>query len=112
VILNVEQNSESLKISKDIYLRILGKAVSQTKNDIKDMESALPVNDLEKLQAISHRWKGDYGNMRVMVLSAIAKQLNDEVKSGRDKEKMFEILTQFKNNFAQLEMELGGLIKI
>ena len=46
MILNAQQNAESLKIPKDIYLRILGKAVAQTQNDIKDMESALPVNEL------------------------------------------------------------------
>jgi glycosyltransferase involved in cell wall biosynthesis len=42
------------------------------------------------------------------VLSSIAKQLNDEVKGARNKEKMFEYLMQFKNNFVQLETEIAG----
>ncbi len=111
MILNADLNAESLKISKDIYLRILGKAVAQTQNDIKDLESALPVSDIEKLQSISHRLKGDYDNMRVTVLSTIARELNLETKAGRDKQKMFELITQFKINFAQLELELAGLVK-
>lgn len=109
MILDSEQNAQSLKIPKEIYLRILGKAVAQTQADIKDMEAALPVGDFEKIQSISHRLKGDYDNMRITTLSAIVKKLNEEVKAGRDKEKMSGLLAQFKNDFAQLETELANL---
>ncbi len=100
-----------MKIPKDIYLRILSKAVAQTQIDIREMETALPFLDLEKIQSISHRWKGDYDNMRITTLAMIARALNQEVKGGRDKEKIFTFLKQFKELFFQLETELAGFLK-
>lgn len=109
MLINPEQNAESLKIPKAIYLRILSKAVSQTQVDIKDIETALPFADFDKIQSISHRWKGDYDNMRLPVVAAIARQLNLEVKSGRDKDKIITFLNQFKEIFLQIEAELSAL---
>ena len=111
MILSPQQNADSLKIPKDIYLRILGKAMSQTQVDIKDMETALPIADFDKIQSISHRWKGDYDNMRITTLSMIAREMNQEVKSGRDKEKIAGFLSKFKDIFFQLETELAAAVK-
>jgi HPt (histidine-containing phosphotransfer) domain-containing protein len=111
MILNPQANADSLKIPKDIYLRILGKAVSQTQADIKDVETALPIGDFDKLQSISHRWKGDYDNMRITTLSMIAREMNQEVKNGRDKEKVMEFVSKFKDIFFQLENELTAALK-
>ncbi len=112
MILTADQNAESLKIPKDIYLRILGKAVVQTQTDIKDIEAALPFSDFEKIQSISHRWKGDYDNMRITSLAMVARALNQEVKVNRDKEKIITFLTQFKNMFFELETELNNITKV
>ncbi|MCB9771745.1 MAG: Hpt domain-containing protein [Candidatus Omnitrophica bacterium] len=111
MILNPDLNAESLKIPKPIYLRILGKAVSQTTTDIKDLEAALPFADFDKIQSISHRLKGDYDNMRISTLSKLARELNMEVKNGRDKEKMMQYLMLFKEAFFQLETELAECLK-
>lgn len=111
MILNPQQNADSLKIPKDIYLRILGKAVTQTLTDIKDMETALPVADFDKMQSITHRWKGDYDNMRITTLSMLAREMNQEIKNGKDKEKVAEILTKFKDIFFRLETELAEAVK-
>lgn len=112
MILTADQNAESLKIPKDIYLRILGKALAQTHVDIKDMEAALPFSDFEKIQSISHRWKGDYDNMRIPALAAIARSLNQEVKTGRDKEKIILYLSQFKTMFFELQVEIDHILKV
>ncbi len=112
MILDPEQNAESLKIPKDIYLRILGKAVAQTQIDIKDLETALPFSDFEKIQSISHRWKGDYDNMRITALAMVARQLNLEVKAGRDKDKIIAFLTEFKDIFFLLQTELTNILKV
>ncbi len=112
MILTAQENAESLKISKDIYLRILGKAVAQTQVDVKDMQAALLSVDLEKIQSISHRWKGDYDNMRITPLAMVAKQLNQEVKAGHDNEKMAAFLVAFKDVFFQLEAELANHLKV
>lgn len=112
MIFDPQQNAESLKIPKDIYLRILGKAVAQTQTDIKDLETALPFSDFEKIQSISHRWKGDYDNMRITALAMVARQLNLEVKTGRDKDKIITFLTEFKDIFFQLQTELTKILKV
>ncbi len=112
MLLDPQANAESLKIPKDIYLRILSKAVAQTQIDIKQVEEALPFSDLEKIQSISHRWKGDYDNMRITTLAMIARALNQEVKTSRDKEKIFAFLKQFKDVFFQIEAELANFLKV
>ncbi len=112
MILTPDQNAETLKIPKHIYLRILGKAVLQTQTDMKDMHAALPFSNYDIIQSISHRWKGDYDNMRITSLSVIAKELNQEVKAGRDKDKIVQLISQFGEVFLQLEAELASYTKI
>ncbi len=100
--IDVEQNSASLKIDKMIYLRILTKATKQTQQDILDFESALLSDDLDKIQAVSHRWKGDYDNMRVTQLSALAREMNEVARTNKDKKKITNVFGEFKNCFQQL----------
>lgn len=103
---DAQLNAETLKIPKDIYLRILAKAVAQTQIDIQEMETAFPSADFEKIQAISHRWKGDYDNMRIAPLAQVAKTINQEVKMTRDTQKLLDFFNEFKNQFSQLQVEL------
>ena len=105
--INIEQNSASLKLNKEIYLKILAKATGQTQQDIRDIETALPSNDFDKVQAISHRWKGDYDNMRITALSSLAKQLNEISRTTKDKEKLARLFGEFKNCFQQLQQLVG-----
>ena len=107
--IDVEQNSASLKIDKAIYLRILAKATKQTQQDFSDFEFALSSDDFVKVQAISHRWKGDYDNMRITALSSLARQLNEIVKTTKDKKKMIELFGDFKNYFRQLNQFVDNI---
>ncbi len=101
-VIDLDQNSASLSIPKTVYTRILTKAIAQTKQDIQDMETALASDDMTKVQSISHRLKGDYANMRLTSLSSTAKQMNDILKTGQGKEKLPELLQEFKEYFQQL----------
>lgn len=101
--IDLAQNSASLKISQEIYLRILDKALTQTQTDLRDLESALAAADFAKVQSIAHRLKGDYANMRVTELSQAAKQMNDLAKTTQDKQQISSALQQFKNYFAGLQ---------
>ncbi|HPB67749.1 MAG TPA: Hpt domain-containing protein [Candidatus Omnitrophota bacterium] len=80
--INVDKNCEQLKIGRDIYLRILNKAVIQTTTDIAALEKALNGEDWDTVQTLSHRLKGDYDNMRITDLSSVARTMNVMVKSG------------------------------
>lgn len=105
---NVEENCVALKINREIYLRILAKAVEQTERDILELEAALPVENFEKVQAIAHRLKGDYGNMRVEALSTVARDLNNVAKTTKDKEQSSHLLKTFKDTFQKLQKALAG----
>ncbi len=101
--IDLDQNSASLKISKEIYLRILDKALGQTQKDILDLEAALPIADFSKVESIAHRWKGDYDNMRLTVLSSIARKINEIAKTTQDKEKLTQLISEFKIYYQQLQ---------
>ncbi len=103
LLLDISQNSSSLHIAPAIYVRILQKAVEQTSQDIKEIESALPVSDYEKMQTISHKLKGDYDNLRITMLSLLAKQINDMAKAQQDSERIVMLLDEFVAYFEQLK---------
>src|SRR3990167_7988320 len=96
--LDISQNSASLHISEEIYVRILGKAVDQTTRDVTELETAIPIDDFEKIRAIAHRLKGDYDNMRISPLSSIAKEINEIAKTSKDKERMLRLLVDFNRS--------------
>lgn len=103
---DLDQNSASLRIPKDIYVRILTKAMEQTQQDINDLFAALPIDDFEKFQAITHRLKGDYDNMRISALSVLAKEMNNIVRTNPDKEKLSVLLADFKTCFDKLQAQI------
>lgn len=98
-VFDVHQISVDLNLEENIYLRIINKAIDQTKKDIDEVEKALSINDTNKIQTISHRWKGDYANLRVVSLASVAKQLNDVVKISMNSEKINDHLQKFKKCF-------------
>ena len=103
LVIDIAQNSASLHISEDIYVRILGKAVEQTQRDITDLETAIPIDDFEKIRAIAHRLKGDYDNMRITALSSLAKEINEVAKTSKDREQLLRLVTEFSGLFEQLK---------
>ena len=101
--INFEENSAALKISKDIYLRILAKAIEQTEKDLPELEGWLAEGQFDKVQTLSHRLKGDFGNLRIMLLSDVAKQLNELSKTTKDKTQAGQLFNAFKDSFQQLK---------
>jgi HPt (histidine-containing phosphotransfer) domain-containing protein len=110
--LDLEKNSLSLSISKEIYLRILSKAVRQTEKDIDDLDACLVQEDFKTVQAISHRLKGDFDNMRIVALSSLAAQMNEMAKSNQDVQKMQKHLHAFKIYFRQLQNFMAGQTRL
>lgn len=102
LIFDLEKNSQELKITIDIYRRILTSAIEQTQNDITDIESVLADAEFEKIGEISHRIKGDYGNMRIEQLSSLARKMERVSKEEKDKEQLQMLIDEFKNSFSQL----------
>ena len=108
-VIDIEQNAASLKIPKEIYVRILLKAIEQTQGDVAQCENAVCTGDFDVVQSIAHRLKGDYANMRIETLSGIARQMNEIAKTDKDKEKLTALLQQFKNIFVQVQEHVHGL---
>ena len=96
---NIFTASEELKIPKEIYLRIVVKAIEQTEKDLLVLRSAHERNDIETVQAISHRLKGDYANLRVTILSVIAAQLNVLAKGNYDCDQALNLIAEFSKAF-------------
>lgn len=92
-------------------MRILAKAVTQTQKDLMDLEAALAVGNFDTVQSLSHRLKGDYGNMRVMALSSVARDLNIIAKTTKDKEQSLSLLKTFHDYFQQLQQALQEVKK-
>ncbi|MFA5087515.1 MAG: Hpt domain-containing protein [Candidatus Omnitrophota bacterium] len=107
LVIDVGLNSQSLHISPEIYVRILQKAVQQTSKDLQDLGGALPLNDYEKVKAISHKLKGDYDNLRITEMSSIAKEINKLAAVGQDKERSADLINEFSHYFDQLKSFVG-----
>ena len=100
---NIAENSKSLNISEAIYLRILQKEITQTTQDIKLLEEAIPLGDFDKVAALSHKFKGDYDNLRITQMAQLAKGMNALAKTTMDKEKTAGLFNEFISCFDQLK---------
>ena len=96
---DIQKNCESLSIDRNIYLRILDKAIQQTTLDIQQLRESLAQSDMEKIQSISHRLKGDYANLRIDDLSTIAKGINDISKSEKDPVRLEQLFQDLNKKF-------------
>ena len=107
--INIEKNCLNLNINKEIYLRILDKAITQTNDDIQMIDQAFTSHDVDKIQTISHRWKGDYDNLRIVELSNIAKELNLIARTNKDMTQMQKLYETFRANFVSLKKFVGNI---
>jgi len=101
--INVELACQELKIPKEIYLKILGRAIEQTTTDLSGMAEAFQSGSVERLQAVSHKIKGDYGNLRVLPISETAKQLNDLTRASYDQSKAEPLVELLQQQFETLK---------
>ena len=100
---NFDKNSAELRIDRSIYLGILKNALDQTAIDVDALDLAFAEKDILMIQAISHRWKGDFANLRLAPLAEIAKQLNDASKTENDFKVFKKIFDQFRAGFNELK---------
>lgn len=107
--IDVKQNAATLSIGKDIYLRILRKALEQSTQDIQDLTAALSTGDFDKIQSLSHRFKGDYDNLRIPELSSVAKKINEISKTTKDREQVELLFSDFKGTFEKLQQFIRNL---
>ena len=103
---NIEKNASELKISPEVYRRILTSAILQAEEDIPKIESALSQGDIPTIQTISHRWKGDFANLRLELLSRRAKELNDAAKTSKELGLLRDLFAEFYMDFQKLKTAL------
>jgi len=103
---DIARACEELKIDKTIYLRIVFRAIDQTLNDLKQLHQANQDGDIASVQAISHRLKGDYANLRINHLSDIARQLNILAKENYNAQEAAVLIEQFENVFEKMKIVL------
>ena len=103
MVINKTDISEKLRIPQQVYERIVRNSFEPTQQDMKDIDGALAKEDYETVHRIAHRLKGTYGNLRLTILSAIAQEMNDISKSNPNKERIVQLLNQFRVNFEQMK---------
>lgn len=102
LITDFKQNSSALKIPPEIYLRILGKGIAQTQEDVSLLNKALSQDNFDEIKTIAHRIKGDYLNMHIEQISATAKKIEEVVKTTKDKSELVTLFSDLKTFFSQL----------
>lgn len=100
--INKAEISEKLCIPQQVYERIVRNSFEPTQQDIKDIEAALVKEDYESVHRIAHRLKGTCGNLRLTILFTIAQEMNDLAKSNPDRQRISQLLNQFRVNFEQI----------
>ena len=68
--------------------------------------AALSQGDIPTIQAISHRWTGDFANLRLESLSQAAKELNDAAKAEKGLELLRDFFAQFYLNLSELKTKI------
>jgi len=94
---------DALKISEPIYLKIVRKALDQTSADLVELKKAYDANDLASIQSVSHRLKGDYANLRMELLSQIARHLNDLCRTEYRPEQAGVLILELEAAFEQFK---------
>jgi HPt (histidine-containing phosphotransfer) domain-containing protein len=100
------QKSSALNIPLKTYMRILEMASAQIREDIPAARAAISTGDADKVQGLSHRWKGDLANLRLDDLSQTARSLNDAVKRSAPVTEQQRFLDEFKQKFSDLQNSL------
>jgi len=107
---NIFHACGELKINKDVYLRIVFKAFEQTTSDIAQLRQAHQANDVATVQALAHRLKGDYANLRMAALSAVADELNRHAKEAYESAHALELIEKFYALFKEMKTEIEGTV--
>lgn len=78
----LKSNAKQMQIDYPIYIEILKSALNQSEQDMQDLTAAVEKKDVEAIQFISHRIKGNYRNLHIDVIGNQATALNDLAKGG------------------------------
>lgn len=104
--INFSENSASLAIPINTYMRILKMAVDKIDEDVPDMKSAIHNGSRDKAQELSHRWKGDLANLRLDDLSKAAGILNNAVRQPAPMPEQQHCFDVFEQSFVELKRML------
>ena len=107
--LDVDAISAELQIGRDVYIRIVTKAIPQTEQDLADLEASLSAGDYIRIAAIAHRLKGTFDNMRITAIAMLARRMNDSAKTSSGSDDIALLLNQCKGYFEKLKALVGRL---
>ncbi len=102
----IKENSRTLHIAPEVYLKILSSSINQGEKDIKELESAIGSENFSLIQPLAHRLKGVYGNLRLEALYKTAEAIDSFAKEHRDIERIREQFVLFKKAFEELRMNV------
>lgn len=95
----IEKFSSEMHIPAETYKSILVTSLDPTKEDLKNLDTAIQTKDFENIQLISHRLKGTYSNLRIEDISGPAARMNDLSKNAEGIEEITTLLGQLSETF-------------
>jgi len=105
-IFDTTRASAELKIKPEIYVRILNNALKQTDGDLENLKQAHAQNNVDQVQAISHRLKGDYANLRIQPLSEVAARLNVLAKGEYQPDQGARLIQEFADIYNRIKPQI------
>lgn len=102
----IQRFSEEMHIDADMYKKILQSTVDTTVPDLPKLEQAIDAGDFETIQAISHRLKGTFLNLRLENIAAPMVEIDALSKAREGLEAMKPHLEKFNGLFQILKSAL------
>jgi len=106
---DIKAISGKLHIPPEVYERIIRNSLVTTQKDLDDLKAAMAEDNYKEMQAIAHRLKGIYSNLRVEELHAAAEQMEAAAKTGKKKNDFIRFFEEFGAHFAELKDFLNKL---
>jgi HPt (histidine-containing phosphotransfer) domain-containing protein len=91
----IKKASQELSLDEETYVSFLNTLFTEGSEDIQKFSEAVESEDFETIQALSHRLKGEYGNIRLNVLAEPAVEIHNLTLNGGS-------IEQIRTSFAQL----------
>ncbi|MBF0511163.1 MAG: Hpt domain-containing protein [Candidatus Omnitrophica bacterium] len=103
----IQQNSQALQIPPEVYLGIVKESIRESSQGITYLENAIQGNDVARIEAVSHQFKGVFGNLRITTVSVPATQINELAKQEGNLDQIKKLFPQLKSAFEKLSLDFS-----
>ncbi len=103
----LKEKSGELSIPVDVYKSILISSFTQCDTDLIALEKGIEQQNHEDIQAIAHRIKGVYANLRIDHVSKIAASIDELSKAESDIAEISKLCPQLKSAYLDFKSKIA-----